>query len=73
MWEIGLLLVPAIKGAVYINTHCNQAYSQPVLTKLYNENIGGHPYTFTVTIEGEQETAPKLLQMALISMTLSDL
>ena len=43
--EIGLLLVPAIKRAVYINTHCN--YSQPVLTKLYNENIGGHPYTFT--------------------------
>jgi len=43
--QIGLLLVPAIKGAVYINTHCN--YSQPVLTKLYNENIGGHPYTLT--------------------------
>ena len=39
--QIGLL-VPAIKGAVYINIHCN--YSQPVLTKLYNENIGGHPY-----------------------------
>jgi len=44
--QIGLLLVPAIKGAVYINTHCN--YSQLVLTKLYNENIGGHPYTFTL-------------------------
>jgi len=43
--QIGLLLVPAIKGAVYINTHCN--YSQPVLTKLYNENVGGHPYIFT--------------------------
>jgi len=43
--QVGLLLVPAIKGAVYINTHCN--YSQPELTKLYNENIGGHPYTFT--------------------------
>jgi len=43
--QIGLL-VPAIKGAVYINIHCN--YSQPVLTKLYNENIGGHPYTFTL-------------------------
>jgi len=43
--QIGLLLVSAIKGAVYINTHCN--YSQPELTKLYNENIGGHPYTFT--------------------------
>jgi len=44
--QIGLLLVPAIKGAVYINTHCN--YSQPVLTKLYNVNIGGqslHLYT----------------------------
>ena len=24
--------------------------SQPELTNLYNENIGGHPYTFT---EGE--------------------
>ena len=36
--------MPAIKGAVYINTHCN--YSQPVLPKLYKENIGGHPYTF---------------------------
>ena len=45
--QIGLLLVPAIKGAVYINTHCN--YSQPVLTKLYNENIGGH-HTFTTTL-----------------------
>jgi len=44
--QIGLLLVPAIKGAVYISTHCN--YSQPELTKLYNENIGGHPYTFTL-------------------------
>jgi len=43
--QIGLLLVPAIKGAVYINTHSN--YSQPDLTKLYNENIGGHAYTFT--------------------------
>jgi len=42
--QIGLLLVPTIKGSVYINTHCN--YSQPELTKLYNENIGGHPYTF---------------------------
>jgi len=39
--QIGLLLVPAIrrKGAVYINTHCN--YSQPVLTKLYNEILVG--------------------------------
>jgi len=45
--QIGLLLVPAIKGAVNINTHCN--YSQPELTKLNNENIGGHPYTFTQT------------------------
>ena len=46
--QIGLLLVPAIKGAVYINTHCN--YSQSELTKLYNENIGGHPYTFTIIL-----------------------
>jgi len=45
--RIGLLLVPAIIGAIYINTHCN--YSQPELTKLYNENVGGHPYTFTHT------------------------
>ena len=43
--QIGLLLVPAIKGAVYINTYCN--YSQPELTKLYDKNIDGHPYTFT--------------------------
>ena len=52
MQQIGLpiiLLVPAIKGAVYINTHCN--YSQPELTTLYNENIGGHPYTFTAVCE----------------------
>jgi len=32
--------MPAIKGDMYINTHCN--YSQPTLIKLYNENIGGH-------------------------------
>jgi len=47
--QIGLLLVPAIKGAVYINTHSNYN-SQPELTKFYNENIGGHPYTFTVIL-----------------------
>ena len=46
--QIRLLLVPAIKGAVYINTHSN--YSQPALTKLDNENIGGHRYTFTAPI-----------------------
>jgi len=46
--QIGLLLAPAIKGGVYINTHSN--YSQPVLTKLYNENIGVHPYTFTLRL-----------------------
>jgi len=32
--------MPAIKGDMYINTHCN--YSQPTLIKLYNENIGRH-------------------------------
>ena len=32
--------MPAIKGDMYINTHCN--YSQPTLIKLDNENIGGH-------------------------------
>jgi len=32
--------MPAIKGDMYINTHCN--YSQPTLIKLYNENIGWH-------------------------------
>ena len=32
--------MPAIKGDIYINTHCN--YSQPALIKLDNENIGGH-------------------------------
>jgi len=37
--------MPAIKGDMYINTHCN--YSQPTLIKLDNENIGGHCYSFT--------------------------
>jgi len=47
--QIGLL-VPAIKGAVNINTHSTLIHtSQPELTKLYNENIGGHPYTFSVS------------------------
>ena len=32
--------MPAIKGDMYINIHCN--YSQPTLIKLDNENIGGH-------------------------------
>jgi len=45
--QIGLLLVPAIKGSIYINTHCN--YRQSELTKLYNENVGGHPYSYTFT------------------------
>ena len=35
--QIGLLLMPAIKGAVYINTHSN--YSQPELTKYYRMKI----------------------------------
>jgi len=34
----GLLLVPAIKGAVYTLIYITS--SQPELTKLYNENIG---------------------------------
>jgi len=46
--QIGLLLVPAMKWAVYINTHSN--YSQLELTKLYSENIGGHPYIFKLTV-----------------------
>ena len=40
MQQNAFLLMPAIKGDMYINTHCN--YSQPMLIKLYNENIGGH-------------------------------
>ena len=32
--------MPAIKGDMYILTHCN--YSQPASIKLDNENIGGH-------------------------------
>ena len=40
MQQNAFLLMPAIKGDMYINTHCN--YSQPTLIKLYNENIGGH-------------------------------
>ena len=41
--------MPAIKGSVYINIH----YLQPARSnyrKLYNENIGGHRYTFTTCI-----------------------
>jgi len=37
--------VPAIKGAVYTLIYIT--FSQPELTKLYNENIGGHRCTFT--------------------------
>ena len=40
MQQNAFLLVPVIKGDMYINTHCN--YSQPASIKLYNENIGGH-------------------------------
>jgi len=40
MQQNAFLLMPAIKGDMYINTHCN--YSQPTLIKLYNENIGEH-------------------------------
>ena len=40
MQQNAFLLMPAIKGDMYINTHCN--YSQPTLIKLDNENIGGH-------------------------------
>ena len=39
MQQNAFLLVPAIKGDMYI-THCN--YSQPASIKLDNENIGGH-------------------------------
>ena len=44
MQQNAFLLVPAIKGDMYI-THCN--YSQPASIKLDNKNIGGHCYTFT--------------------------
>jgi len=60
--QIGLLLVSAIKGSVYINTHSN--YSQPELTKLYNENICGHPYTFTDALK-------LLLKIMTISQSIS--
>jgi len=43
--QIGLLVVPAIKGAYVTLIHI--LTSQPELTKLYNENIGGHHYIFT--------------------------
>ena len=39
MQQNAFLLVPAIKGDMYINTHCN--YSLPASIKLDNENIGG--------------------------------
>jgi len=55
--QLGILLVPAIKG-LYINTHFN--YSQPVLTKLYNENIGGHRYTFTPDTNPNRPTGGEL-------------
>ena len=42
--------MPAIKGDMYINTHCN--YSQPTLIKFDNENIGGHltPLQIEITL-----------------------
>ena len=43
--QIGLLLVPAIKE---LSTLIHILSSQPELIKLYNENIDGHPYTFTM-------------------------
>jgi len=67
MQQIGLLLVPAIKGAVYINTHCNY-YSQPELTKLYNENIGGHPYTFTASPLHSTHMNLQMLKMTIGSL-----
>jgi len=39
--------VPAIKGAVHIYIYIT--FSQPDPTELYNENIGGHRYTFTTS------------------------
>ena len=49
--------MPAIKGDMYINTHCN--YSQPTLIKLYNENIGGHLTPLHLAYGAEQ--APPLI------------
>jgi len=40
MQQNAFLLVPAIKGCIYISTHF--LTSQPTLIKLDNENIGGH-------------------------------
>ena len=45
MQKNAFLLVPAIKGCIYVSTHF--LTSQPTLIKLDNENIGGHCYTFT--------------------------
>ena len=54
--------MPAIKGDMYINTHCN--YSQPASIKLDNENIGGHCYTFT---KYALECPPKLFVLPLLA------
>ena len=40
MQQNAFLLVPAIKGCIYISTHFLTI--QPTLIKLDNENIGGH-------------------------------
>ena len=61
--QIGLLLVPAIKGAVYINTHFN--YSQPELNKLCNETIGGH-YTFTlISVNNHPHDVPRISSVSI--------
>jgi len=47
MQQNAFLLVPAIKGCIYVSTVTHFLTSQPTLIKLDNENIGGHCYTFT--------------------------
>ena len=45
MQQNAFLLVPTIKGCIYVSTQF--LTTQPTLIKLDNENIGGHCYTFT--------------------------
>ena len=54
--------MPAIKGDMYINTHCN--YSQPTLIKLYNENIGGHLTPLQTAVREMSGVLLKILELS---------
>ena len=50
--QISLLLVPAttVITSLHLSTLICILSSQPELNKLYNQNTGGHHYTFTITL-----------------------